>query len=158
MMKPHPEEKQQQQRRPLFHDILFGRQQHPRMHTQTSMQKRVCGDGTMVRRLKMNGRLQGHQGCVNSVAFSSEGNLCISGSDDCYVMGTYVDVCMCVYVCRFVYGWMPVSSRLSLSLVYLFTYKSTPRLLTHLTASHLSVIPTHSLGRRIRHPSPPSPQ
>ena len=35
------------------------------------------------RRIRPDGRLTGHQGCVNTVSWSREGDLLLSGSDDC---------------------------------------------------------------------------
>ncbi|GLT93742.1 hypothetical protein SLE2022_115180 [Rubroshorea leprosula] len=37
---------------------------------------------SLIRRLSQEGELEGHQGCVNAVAWNSKGSLLISGSDD----------------------------------------------------------------------------
>uniref|UniRef100_F6H109 Uncharacterized protein n=1 Tax=Vitis vinifera TaxID=29760 RepID=F6H109_VITVI len=37
---------------------------------------------SLLRRLTQEGELEGHQGCVNTVAWNSRGSLLISGSDD----------------------------------------------------------------------------
>ncbi len=36
-----------------------------------------------VRRLECQGTLKGHNGCVNTVSFSSDGQIVLTGSDDC---------------------------------------------------------------------------
>ncbi len=36
-----------------------------------------------VRRLECQGSLKGHHGCVNTVSFSSDGQIVLTGSDDC---------------------------------------------------------------------------
>ncbi|CAI0467750.1 unnamed protein product [Linum tenue] len=37
---------------------------------------------SLIRRLSQDGEMEGHQGCVNAIAWNSNGSLLISGSDD----------------------------------------------------------------------------
>ncbi len=39
-----------------------------------------------VRRLECQGSMKGHDGCVNTVSFSSDGQVALTGSDDCKLM------------------------------------------------------------------------
>lgn len=41
---------------------------------------------TLVQRLGLYGKLNGHEGCVNAIAFNSTGELLVSGSDDRQIM------------------------------------------------------------------------
>jgi len=88
MEKQQPPPQQQQpppppppQQQSLWHDSLFGRQQG-RVPLGSYM-RRVNGHGSMVARLKLDARLEGHRGCVNTVAFSSEGDLAVTGRCGC---------------------------------------------------------------------------
>lgn len=64
-----------------------------------SCQSRAYGNDDLVERLERTKRLEGHAGCVNTVGFSDDGEVVITGSDDqriilwnCYT-GT---ICYCV--------------------------------------------------------------
>ncbi|CAK9170181.1 unnamed protein product [Ilex paraguariensis] len=48
--------------------------------------RRISSSEALVKRLDLYGRLNGHQGCVNSVEFNSTGDFLVSGSDDRQVM------------------------------------------------------------------------
>lgn len=41
---------------------------------------------TLIQRLGLYGKLNGHQGCVNAISFNSTGELLASGSDDRQIM------------------------------------------------------------------------
>lgn len=69
----------------LTFDVLFGRQQS-RIITHHNTCRRVRSAPSMVGKLKVDGRLTGHRGCVNTVAFSEHGDFCVTGSDDTYLM------------------------------------------------------------------------
>lgn len=46
-------------------------------------QRRACSRSLeLVQRMELSAVLEGHQGCVNTVAFDPEGRLLVSGSDD----------------------------------------------------------------------------
>lgn len=45
--------------------------------------KRICAHSSLIGRLALDKTLRGHQGCVNTIAFSHEGSVVVSGSDDC---------------------------------------------------------------------------
>lgn len=82
---PSPPPHQHHHDNPLTFDLLFGRQQSPRV-THQAMSRRVCSTPTTLERFRLDGRLRGHLGCVNTVAFSDDGDLCVTGSDDTYLM------------------------------------------------------------------------
>jgi WD and tetratricopeptide repeat-containing protein 1 len=44
---------------------------------------------SLVRRLSQEQELEGHQGCVNALAWNSNGSLLISGSDDLRVYAIF---------------------------------------------------------------------
>ncbi|KAM3572800.1 hypothetical protein VYU27_005213 [Nannochloropsis oceanica] len=50
------------------------------------MNRRVCTAPSTLERFRLDGRLRGHLGCVNTVAFSDDGDFCVTGSDDTYLM------------------------------------------------------------------------
>lgn len=51
--------------------------------TQITFRRHVSCNPSYIRRLKLQGKLEGHQGCVNTVSFSPEdSNILVSGSDD----------------------------------------------------------------------------
>jgi WD40 repeat protein len=70
---------------PLTFDLLFGRQQSPSV-THQAISRRVCTAPSTLERFRLDGRLRGHVGCVNTVSFSDEGEFCVTGSDDTYLM------------------------------------------------------------------------
>ncbi len=47
---------------------------------------KFCSASSTVRRLECQGSLKGHYGCVNTVSFSSDGQIALTGSDDCKLM------------------------------------------------------------------------
>ncbi|KAI3461472.1 hypothetical protein Pfo_018135 [Paulownia fortunei] len=47
---------------------------------------RIFSRRTLIEHIDLYGKLNGHQGCVNSVAFNSTGELLVSGSDDRQIM------------------------------------------------------------------------
>ncbi|XP_039050020.1 WD and tetratricopeptide repeats protein 1-like isoform X2 [Hibiscus syriacus] len=51
-------------------------------HGDCALSKRLQMHSSLIRRLSMEQELEGHQGCVNAVAWNSDGSLLISGSDD----------------------------------------------------------------------------
>jgi WD repeat-containing protein 42A len=51
-----------------------------------SFKQRVYSPPSLVRRLKVEKRLNSHQGCVNSLNFSPDGTLLTSGSDDLHIV------------------------------------------------------------------------
>ncbi|KAK8692391.1 hypothetical protein V6N13_075852 [Hibiscus sabdariffa] len=51
-------------------------------HGDCTLSKRLQMHSSLVRRLSKEQELEGHQGCVNAVAWNSNGSLLISGSDD----------------------------------------------------------------------------
>lgn len=63
--------------RPLWQQTLF--QRPAGAVRQGAFVRNVCGHTGMVARLKLDARLEGHQGCVNTVAFSLEGDLAVTG-------------------------------------------------------------------------------
>ncbi|XP_057452048.1 uncharacterized protein LOC130743841 [Lotus japonicus] len=68
---------------PCFTDI-FSREvgsSHP-----TSFARRFTASEATVKNLSLYGKLEGHEGCVNTTKFNSTGDLLVSGSDDRQVM------------------------------------------------------------------------
>ncbi|CAK8568218.1 unnamed protein product [Lathyrus sativus] len=61
-----------------IHKILDSRYLHPRLDVNQSLQTH----SSLIRRLSQEKELEGHLGCVNTVAWNSKGSLLISGSDD----------------------------------------------------------------------------
>lgn len=51
-------------------------------HTDARCDHRLQMHSSLVRRLRLERELEGHQGCVNAMAWNSKGSLLISGSDD----------------------------------------------------------------------------
>lgn len=62
--------------RSLWHDVVYGRQITGKP---TGYARRVCGHRSMIGRLALDGKFMGHGGCVNTVAFSREGDLAVTG-------------------------------------------------------------------------------
>lgn len=54
---------------------------HPR-----SISRRISASEGIVKKLDVYGKLNGHEGCVNAVEFSSTGDILVSGSDDRQIM------------------------------------------------------------------------
>lgn len=48
--------------------------------------RRLSASQTLIQRLGLYGKLNGHQGCVNAISFNSTGELLASGSDDRQIM------------------------------------------------------------------------
>lgn len=75
---PAGESKGQPRReRPLWQQVLFGRSAGA--VSRGAFVRDVCGHSSMVGRFKLDARLEGHHGCVNTVAFSLEGDLALTG-------------------------------------------------------------------------------
>uniref|UniRef100_A0A5B7BUU2 Putative DDB1-and CUL4-associated factor 8 n=1 Tax=Davidia involucrata TaxID=16924 RepID=A0A5B7BUU2_DAVIN len=51
-----------------------------------SFARRISASEVLVKRIDLFGKLNGHEGCVNTVEFNSTGDLLVSGSDDRKVM------------------------------------------------------------------------
>lgn len=62
---------------PLWQQTLF--QRPAGAVRQGAFVRNVCGHSSMVARFKLDARLEGHTGCVNTVAFSLEGDLAVTG-------------------------------------------------------------------------------
>ncbi|KAL2486626.1 Transducin/WD40 repeat-like superfamily protein [Abeliophyllum distichum] len=52
----------------------------------TTFSRRISASQTLVKQMDLYGKLNGHQGCVNTVEFNSTGDLLVSGSDDKQIM------------------------------------------------------------------------
>ncbi|XP_062099109.1 protein ALTERED SEED GERMINATION 2 isoform X2 [Humulus lupulus] len=61
-----------------IHDLLHRRYLHGSQDSNRSLQIH----SSLIRRLSQEKELEGHQGCVNAIAWNSSGSLLISGSDD----------------------------------------------------------------------------
>lgn len=48
----------------------------------TSFTRRIAGSQVILKQIDLYGKLNGHNGCVNTVSFNSTGDLLVSGSDD----------------------------------------------------------------------------
>ena len=59
--------------------FLASRQRGQAVSTGQNLKSGFC----IPSRMKPDGRLTGHQGCVNTVSWSRGGDLLLSGSDDC---------------------------------------------------------------------------
>ncbi|KAK9761187.1 hypothetical protein K7432_014087 [Basidiobolus ranarum] len=47
--------------------------------------RRIYGSVDLTTKLKLHNKLEGHDGCVNTVAWNKKGDLILSGSDDCHL-------------------------------------------------------------------------
>lgn len=56
--------------------------QRGRLGGPTGFQRRASAASELVERLELQRQLSGHDGCVNTVAFTPDGQRLISGSDD----------------------------------------------------------------------------
>ena len=51
----------------------------------TVFHQRACSSVDLIHRLQLDRKLDGHEGCVNTVAFTPDGECLVSGSDDLYI-------------------------------------------------------------------------
>ena len=68
-----------------MHDLLQSRELGSTW-LYSGLQKELQGHGSLANRLKCESVLDGHDGCVNSISWNSNGTLLASGSDDCKVV------------------------------------------------------------------------
>eukprot|EP00736_Rhodelphis_marinus_P008367 Rmarinus@m.13878 len=52
------------------------------VHDAVQHDARILGNRTLIQRLRLQQKLEGHQGCVNAVAWNQAGDILLTGSDD----------------------------------------------------------------------------
>ncbi|KAK9702466.1 hypothetical protein K7432_011238 [Basidiobolus ranarum] len=80
--RPYPG--QHKSRHSEINDILVARE----LNLNTSpyyFRRKIYGNVDLTTRLKLHNKLEGHDGCVNTVAWNKKGDLILSGSDDCHL-------------------------------------------------------------------------
>ncbi|KAF5818625.1 putative transcription factor WD40-like family [Helianthus annuus] len=63
-------------------DFIDARTLHVRTHPVRDINRSLQLHSSFLRRLSLERELEGHRGCVNTIAWNSSGSLLISGSDD----------------------------------------------------------------------------
>lgn len=57
-----------------------------------SFQRPVQGNSSWIKRLYLTKKLEEHRGCVNTIQWNAEGNLLVTGSDDCKLVSFLLSV------------------------------------------------------------------
>lgn len=70
---------------PYFRHIRQGLQQSKRIQINSSIKETIHSDRFFVNHLEKKKKLVGHNGCVNTIEWNSNGSLILTGSDDCKI-------------------------------------------------------------------------
>ena len=69
----------------MFRNVLDRQAGSGNAQPSAAFHQQACGSLGLAHRLKLERKLDGHEGCVNTVAFTANGERLVSGSDDLYI-------------------------------------------------------------------------